>query len=150
MIQPSSIARNNCPLSLPVSGEPGARYWLSTGGLRLPVQTAGNELWCLFPELTAGETVTATLEQSEGEHPHRVSVEESEDRIVIYTDGKLFTAYIKAGNPARPCFYPLRGPGGVSVTRHWPMRHDVPGETNDHVHHRSMWIAFGDVNGVDN
>ena len=36
------------------------------------------------------------------------------------------------------------------MTRHWPMRHDVPGETNDHVHHRSMWIAFGDVNGVDN
>jgi hypothetical protein len=150
MIQPGTTSRNNCPLSLPVTGETGGMYWLSTGGLRLPVQSVGNELWCLFPELPAGETVTATLEKSEGEHPHRVSVEESEDRIVIYTDGKLFTAYIKAGNPARPCFYPLRGPSGVSVTRHWPMRHDVPGETNDHVHHRSMWIAFGDVNGVDN
>jgi hypothetical protein len=26
---------------------------------------------------------------------------------------------------------------------------DVPGETTDHLHHRSMWVAHGDVNGSD-
>ncbi|MCS7308861.1 MAG: PmoA family protein, partial [Armatimonadetes bacterium] len=150
LIRSGNASREYCPLSLPVAGEPGRAYWLSWGSLQLPVQATDGELWCVIPELPADQTVVATLEGAEGEHPHRVSVEESEDRIAIYTDGKLFTAYIKAGNPARPCFYPVRAPGGVSVTRHWPMRHDIPHETNDHVHHRSMWIAFGDVNGVDN
>jgi len=30
------------------------------------------------------------------------------------------------------------------------MRADVPGETHDHKHHRSMYFAFGEVNGADN
>jgi hypothetical protein len=29
------------------------------------------------------------------------------------------------------------------------MEKDVPGETTDHVHHRSFWVAFGIVNGVN-
>jgi hypothetical protein len=41
-------------------------------------------------------------------------------------------------------------PGEVSVTRSYPMRTDVPGEMHDHPHHRSLWIAFGEVNGADN
>jgi hypothetical protein len=43
----------------------------------------------------------------------------------------------------RPFFYPLAGPGGVSLTR---MGH--PGAEN-HDHHRSVWFAFHDVDGVD-
>jgi hypothetical protein len=30
------------------------------------------------------------------------------------------------------------------------MQSDVPGETTDHPHHRSLYTAFGEVNGVDN
>ncbi len=43
----------------------------------------------------------------------------------------------------RPFFFPLNGPGGVSLTR---MGH--PGAEN-HDHHRSVWFAFHDVDGVD-
>lgn len=140
----------NSPLYLAGIGNAEHTYVLSLGELQLPAQYVDGGLWCLVPELPAGRTANAVLHCVDVQHPERVSVEESEDRIGIYTDGKLLTAYIKAGNPARPCFYPLRAPGASSITRHWPMRHDIPGETNDHVHHRSMWVAFGDVNGVDN
>jgi len=150
VIRSGDHGRNGCPLFLPAMGDNESAYWLITDTLQLPAQYAEGGLWCLLPDLSAHQTLQATLQRSHGEHPVRVSVEESEDRIAIYTDGRLFTAYIKSGNPARPCFYPLRAPGGMSVTRHFPMRHDVPGETTDHPHHRSMWVAFGDVNGVDN
>jgi hypothetical protein len=30
------------------------------------------------------------------------------------------------------------------------MRTDVPGENQDHPHHKSLWVAWGDVNGTDN
>jgi len=43
----------------------------------------------------------------------------------------------------RPFFYPLNGPGGVSLTR---MGH--PGAEN-HDHHRSVWFASNNVDGVD-
>lgn len=149
VIYSGDTSRYNCPLFLHGLGERDASYWLNIGDLRLPAQYADGGLWCVIPELPAHKAMDASLEREGGEHPHRVSVEESNDRVAIYTDGKLFTAYIKAGNPARPCFHPVRAPGGVSVTRHYPLRHG-PGETDDHIHHRSMWIAFGDVNGVDN
>jgi hypothetical protein len=145
----SDTIRQDCPLFLSSWGDAEWAYWLTIGDLRLPLQYVDGGLWGLIPEVPAGQT-DAVLERTEGEHPYRVSVEESEDRIAVYVNGNLFTAYLKSGNPARPCFYPVRGPGGVNVTRHYPLRQDVPGETNDHVHHRSMWIAFGDVNGVDN
>ena len=43
----------------------------------------------------------------------------------------------------RPFFYPLRGPSGVPLTR---MGH--PGDPN-HDHHRSIWFAHQNVQGVD-
>ena len=43
----------------------------------------------------------------------------------------------------RPFFYPFNGPSGVSLTR---MGH--PGAQN-HDHHRSIWFAHNQVNGLD-
>lgn len=43
----------------------------------------------------------------------------------------------------RPFFFPFNGPSGASLTR---MGH--PGAPN-HDHHRSVWFAHADVNGVD-
>lgn len=70
------------------------------------------------------------------------------DEVEIFTNGELVTAYRYSDAP-KPYFYPLIGPTGKPVTRHFPMKKDVPGERTDHPHHRSMWFTFGDVNGVD-
>jgi hypothetical protein len=48
----------------------------------------------------------------------------------------------------KPYFSPLRSASGKIVTRQWPMVKDS-GETNDHQHHRGMWLGYIDVNGVN-
>lgn len=46
---------------------------------------------------------------------------------------------------AKPFFWPVNAPGGVPVTRAWPMQSAKPGETTDHVHQKSAWFCHGDV-----
>ncbi|MCB9913733.1 MAG: PmoA family protein [Planctomycetes bacterium] len=48
-----------------------------------------------------------------------------------------------------PCLWPVRGPGGVELTRAFPLARGRAGEAEDHPHHTSLWLAHGDVNGVD-
>ncbi|MHC4995208.1 MAG: DUF6807 domain-containing protein, partial [Planctomycetota bacterium] len=71
-----------------------------------------------------------------------------EDRVRVEIRGELFTEYIFSGY-AKPLMYPLIGPGGVEMMRHFPMKEGVKGEANDHVHQKSLWYTHGDVNGVD-
>jgi Methane oxygenase PmoA len=71
-------------------------------------------------------------------------------RVEVRVAGELLTAYEYDPANARPFFYPLNGPTGEGVTRNFPMKLEVPGESKDHPHHRSMWSAYGEVNGTDN
>jgi hypothetical protein len=71
-------------------------------------------------------------------------------RIEVNLDGDLFTAYNFGSELARPNLHPLIGPGGRRVTRDYPMAQGPAGERSDHIHHRSVWVAHGDVNGTDN
>ncbi|MEM6570007.1 MAG: PmoA family protein [Planctomycetota bacterium] len=48
-----------------------------------------------------------------------------------------------------PCLWPVRGPGGIEMTRAYPMEVGRVGEADDHPHHTSLWLAHGDVNGHD-
>ncbi|MDQ3703477.1 MAG: PmoA family protein, partial [Chloroflexota bacterium] len=45
--------------------------------------------------------------------------------------------------------FPLIGPTGASMVRNWPMVEGIEGETNDHPHHKGLYVAHGDVNGTD-
>ncbi|MCI0745673.1 MAG: PmoA family protein [Verrucomicrobia subdivision 3 bacterium] len=77
-----------------------------------------------------------------------IKITEQEDRVRVEIAGELFTEYRFKGAP-HVYFYPVIGPGGVHMTRHYPMKSDVKGEEHDHVHHRSLWYSHGLVNGVD-
>jgi hypothetical protein len=90
----------------------------------------------LLPALLAATSASAA-----------VDVKTLDDRVRIEIDGKLFTEYRMTGAP-HVYYWPVIGPGGVKMTRSWPMN-DVPGEEHDHLHHRSLWFAHGLVNGVD-
>jgi hypothetical protein len=47
---------------------------------------------------------------------------------------------------SKPFLYPLLAPGGVPVTRAWPIEKGLPGEvTTDHIHQKSVWFCHGDV-----
>lgn len=76
-----------------------------------------------------------------------VTVVEKTDRVRIEIGGELFTEY-RHGDAPHVYYWPIIGPGGVKMTRLYPMEKQ-PGEETDHVHHRSLWFSHGDVNGVD-
>jgi Methane oxygenase PmoA len=68
------------------------------------------------------------------------------DRIDFTIGGQLVTTYRIGANVAKPYFYPFNGPGGVSVTRAWPIEQGRPDEvTKDHPHQKSAWFCHGDV-----
>ena len=71
-----------------------------------------------------------------------------EDRVRVEIDGALFTEY-RWGGLYRPVFHPVLMPDGAAVTRYWPMREDGPKEDRDHSHHRGLWFAHGNINGLD-
>ena len=76
-----------------------------------------------------------------------VKIIELADKVKVEINGELFTEYNIKDVPF-PYFYPVIGPTGVNITRHWPMK-EVQGEPHDHSHHRSLWFTHGAVNGLD-
>lgn len=77
-----------------------------------------------------------------------VRLEPRADRVDVTIDGDRFTSYVFAGH-RKPILFPVHGPGGVAMTRSWPIVAGVAGEAHDHPHHESIWFTHGIVNGVD-
>ena len=73
------------------------------------------------------------------------------DGLELTVGGRLFTRYNVAPAQTRPYFHPTIGPGGVRVTRSFPMEQGVEGaaESTDHPHHTGIYVAHGEVNGVN-
>lgn len=67
--------------------------------------------------------------------------------VHVMLDGAPF-ATVQHGATPRPYVFPIHGPGGVMMTRSFPMA-EVAGEAKDHPHHRSLWFAHGSVDGID-
>lgn len=76
-----------------------------------------------------------------------VDIKQEAEKVTVAVGGAPFTEYHFTGAP-HVYYYPLYGPGGAKMTRAWPME-DLPTEEHDHGHHRSLWFAHGNVNGVD-
>ena len=77
-----------------------------------------------------------------------VTFQNRDDRVDVLLDGKPFTSYIHTGY-AKPILYPVLGPGGIPMTRSYPVEEGVEAEATDHVHHESLWFTHDEVNGVD-
>lgn len=69
------------------------------------------------------------------------------DAVAITVRGAPFATVQTAAEP-RPFVFPLLGPGGVAMTRCFPMA-EAPNEERDHPHHQSLWFAHGAVDGAD-
>ena len=145
--------RRLAPLVAPLPELPESVSALRDGasGAVLPVQRCPEGLAFLLPELAAG--AEAHFEPAEAAAPgdgQGVQVAERDGELELRVDGDLVTRYRFAGEGlARPYFWPLHGPGGLPVTRAYPMLPDAPGEARDHPHHRSLWVAYGELEGVD-
>lgn len=79
-----------------------------------------------------------------------VKLTRAQDRVRVEIGGTLFTEYVFKGAP-KPFLYPVLAADGTELMRHFPMKGagGVPGEVEDHPHHRSLWFTHGAVNGVD-
>jgi hypothetical protein len=55
----------------------------------------------------------------------------------LIVGGQLFTRYNVDPEQTRPYFHPTIGPGGVRVTRNFPME-EAPDESQDHPHHTGI------------
>jgi len=133
---------------------------MTDGAKEIPCQVAEGELWWILDELPAGATRSYSVEIPAKSSPdgQAVTLKQLEDKIDIAIDGKAFTSYVFAPKKAgpyvlrRPYFFPVCGPGQITMTRPFPMvQEDLPENVSrDHPHHTSIYVAHGAVNGVDN
>ncbi len=150
-----TAVRHACQ-STPISVEiPGLRHGSAVGligthGVRIPAQVDGQRIVWICEPMKVGESREYRLAEFEAAPGSGVELIEEDGRIEFRIGGEPFTTYNYADEYARPFLYPILGPGGKGITRNYPMIKDVPGETSDHAHHRSMWVAHGDINGSDN
>tara|TARA_B100001094_G_scaffold283017_1_gene295486 strand:- start:334 stop:1218 length:885 start_codon:yes stop_codon:yes gene_type:complete len=69
------------------------------------------------------------------------------DKVVVSIGNEIFTEY-RYANQGKPILYPVIGPYGIPMTRHYPMKEGVPGESGDHHHHQSIHYNHP-VSGID-
>ena len=96
----------------------------------------------------ASSAVSSPVRGADAVADSSVKLTLKDDRIVVEVGGKPFTEYhfaAEAGKPyARPYFYPVKAADGIEITSD-----QVVTNPKEHPHHRSIWVAQGDVNGVD-
>lgn len=154
--------RRNCPVAIALKADSplvkdaagGKAVVLTADGKKvagavLP-SADGYELAFVLAALPAGKTV---YEVAVGEVPVANTVEllADSDLIRVSMGGRPLTTYDPRVKPTEriwPVLHPLNGPGGVMLTRAFPLDGD-PAETKDHPHHQSVWTAHGDVNGIN-
>lgn len=159
--------RRDCPLtveideSVEVAGfvHHGKKKHDPSGEKVIPAQREGREVTFVLPRVKAGREVVLqsvnavpakATKKSRAELVELAELgDEQGDRIEVRLGGKLFGAYHYGSSLARPMMWPLIGPGGIEMTRAWPVA-ERPREQEDHPHHKSFWVAHGLVNGVDN
>ena len=78
----------------------------------------------------------------------KLIVKESDKKVDVLIDGKLFTSYRWPDNVMKPVLYPVMTSEGTEITRGYPINSRA-GERVDHPHHVGIWFNYGDVNGLD-
>jgi len=158
VVEAGKYTRANVPMSV-AAPEGTTKAKMMDGSKEVPCQVGEGRLWWILDALPAGaaKTYTVDLGATSGADPKAVALKETKDAVEVTIDSRPFTTY-NFGNPKigavqfrRPYFFPVLGPDQVEMTRPWPMVADVPaGIVKDHPHHTGIWIAFGEVGGVDN
>lgn len=75
----------------------------------------------------------------------KVQIKKIDNALEFFVDDELVTRYLIDHARPKPIFWPVNAPGGISLTRSYPMKKEIPGETTDHPHHQSAWFCHGDI-----
>ncbi len=109
-------------------------------GEQIPVQCREGEMVFIVPQMAAGEVKRYQVAPP-SKAENGVVIQKETAHCDVRVGGELLTRYVFGGGIARPYCYPLHGPGGVELTNFAP---------GDHIHHKSLYIAHGSVNGYNN
>lgn len=144
--------RRNTPMLVPAVGIRGPVSLVTPQGQRLAAQVVecGEEtrLAFLLPELACGQTLELRVEPGEAAGPGVEVREIGTDQLQVRVAGEHFTTYNFGRQYAKPNFYPVLV-SGTRLTRDFPLGEGPEGESKDHKHHISMYVAHGDLNGTD-
>jgi hypothetical protein len=80
--------------------------------------------------------------------PADVDIKVKDKDAIEFRCGKeLVGSYHIAAEVAKPYVWPLNAPGGLTVTRAWPMEKPPSADekSTDHPHQKSLWFCHGDV-----
>lgn len=98
-------------------------------------------------ELTAqGSATQEPTPQAPAVSIEPVTLEGEIQALRVAVDGAPFTTLHLDGRI--PYLHPVLGPTGAPMTRGFPME-PGPLDARDHPHHQSLWVAHGDVAGLD-
>jgi len=129
---PLRVREGDTAKEFPATLHEGQLYFIPEGGMPNTEQT-----------YVAQETSLGTT------YEPIVNIKKRGDEAVyeVYIEDQLFTAYYAPADGKKPYLWPLNVEGGQTLTRDYPM--DPTNKPSDHPHHKSVWSAFGEVNGVD-
>lgn len=102
------------------------------------------EVTIMLDRLEKGKQLTLRLEPGKGHYDvkSRVELNQQDSKVDISIQGQYYTSYVFDKQYAKPYLGPIRTSDGNDFTR-------LDFSTEEHPHHRSIWIAIGDINGVD-
>ncbi len=99
-------------------------------------------------EIKKNEEIEFKIEKKENPPEVIKVIDDKKGKVDVMINETLFTTYNYSEENARPFLNPVIGPKGKSVVRK-PASPGNP-EKFDHIHHRGILVAHGDVNGTDN
>lgn len=141
--------RSFCPVSYYVGEEPGkVRLVDLEKGEEIPSQVERGTLSWIIEDLKAGQEREYLLSHDEGREFPPVELKKMEEIVEVKIGGTFFTTYHFGKGVVYPFLNPVIGPKGKSLLRELFDKPQPP--DHDHIHHRGILVAHGDVNGVDN
>ncbi len=154
-IKATKASYRQTPVWMPLTGQPfggeaSARLVLAGAGEPIPAQLVerGGKRYLVWIEPDLPRDCQKQYELRPAPAPLQgFEATHHEKAISLRYRGQPITAYVYRDAP-KPYLYPLYGPNGKPITRHFPMQ-IVQGESYDHPHHRSIWFTHGEVNGID-
>ena len=157
-LQAGPHAMRWAPVSATVPVRIDARHGVladASTGARTPCQIepagGGARLTWLVAAAPSRTALAYVLDTDAPAVPDAVALaDDGAGRLDVAIGGQAFTTYNYGAQWARPFLYPVIGPHGKCIVRNWPMVEGVAGEVQDHLHHKGIWVAYGEVNGTDN
>ena len=156
-IEGADQASVNVPVSLPFDGKaPDATVVVvdTKSKKEFPASIRDNALVFVVDSLPAKGKMECEAKVLKEKKAPKVAITKKGDAPIleIVVGGGQFTAYNYSNENRKPFLWPVYCEGNVTVTRDWPMDQNAPEKQTgkkDHIHHKSIWTSYGDVNGVD-